>query len=158
MIGSRVLNGWQVNVLQRLAEVDPGDDTTAAPRAATEYQGTNEGLHAKTFILDLPGRRSTVVTGSANLTGTTWRASVEFDVVLTGPTWALRGRGNTERLARGPRPDPDPGELQRSPTRTASPTLPSRPPTPSKISTSSWPSVCRTCTSPISTATGSRQR
>lgn len=43
LIGSGVLDGWQVNVLQRIAEVDPGNDTSTAPRAVTEYHGTNEG-------------------------------------------------------------------------------------------------------------------
>jgi len=88
LIGSKVLEGWKVNVLQRLAEVDPGDDITQAATALTEYQGTNEGLHAKTFVLDLPGSRSMIVTGSANLTSETWGGSVEFDAVLTGPTSA----------------------------------------------------------------------
>lgn len=88
LIGSSMLSGWEVNVLQRLAEVDPGDDVTDAPRALNEFQGTNDGLHAKTFVLDLPHSQSMVVTGSANLTGATWGNNVEFDAVLVGPTSA----------------------------------------------------------------------
>lgn len=85
-IGYSMLEGWSVNVLQRLAEVDPGDDVTEAAKAVTEFQGTNEGLHAKTFVMDLTGGRSMTVTGSANLTGVPWGGGVEFDAVLTGPT------------------------------------------------------------------------
>jgi hypothetical protein len=85
-VGSTVLQGWHANVLQRLAEVDPGDDITEAAKAVTEYQRTNDGLHAKTFVLDVAGGRSMTVTGSANLTGKTWGGSVEFDAVLIGPT------------------------------------------------------------------------
>ena len=89
LMGSRLLEGWNVNVLQRLAEVDPGDDiddlAAAAPNGFLE---ASEGLHAKTFIVDLGGGQSTIVTGSANLTGPAWEANVEFDAVLTGPTWA----------------------------------------------------------------------
>lgn len=102
LIGSKVLNGWQVKVLQRVAEVDPADDAATAPRAVTEYQGTDEGLHAKTFILDLPGSRSTVITGSANLTGSPWGASVEFDVALTGPTWGCGVKATLDGAAEVP--------------------------------------------------------
>lgn len=96
LIGSKALQGWQVNVLQRLAEVDPGDDVAEAHPAHTEYQGTNEGLHAKTFVLDLDGSRSMVVTGSANMTGETWGAGVEFDAVLYGHTSACGVRKTLE--------------------------------------------------------------
>jgi hypothetical protein len=85
-VGSTVLQGWNANVLQRLAEADPGDDISEAALAITEYQRTNDGLHAKTFVLDLVGGRSMTVTGSANLTRKTWGGSVEFDTVLIGPT------------------------------------------------------------------------
>ena len=88
MIGANVLKGWTVNVLQRLAEIDPGDDITEAAKAINEFQGTNEGLHAKTFVLDLQRSRSMIITGSANLTGVKWGGGVEFDAVLTGPTSA----------------------------------------------------------------------
>ena len=86
LIGSTSLDGWNVNVLQRLAEVDPGDDISEASKALSEFQGMNDGLHAKTFVLDLPESRSMVVTGSANLTSEKWGANVEFDAVLIGPT------------------------------------------------------------------------
>lgn len=88
LVGSRVLEGWSVNVLQRLAEVDPGGDVDEARRALTEFQGTNEGLHAKTYVFDVDGSRSIVVTGSANLTSDQWGSNVEFDAVLEGPTAA----------------------------------------------------------------------
>jgi hypothetical protein len=88
LIGSKHLEGWSVNVLQRLAEVDPGEDATEAVRAISEFQEASQGLHAKTFIVDLADRRSMVVTGSANLTSERWGNSIEFDAILTGPTWA----------------------------------------------------------------------
>jgi hypothetical protein len=87
-IGSKLLEGWNVNVLQRLAEVDPGDDTTEVATATSELQEVNQGLHAKTFVVDLAERRSVVVTGSANLTSEMWGNNIEFDAILTGPTWA----------------------------------------------------------------------
>ena len=85
-VGSKVLGGWGVNVLQRLAEVEPDDDITEAAKALSEFQGTNEGLHAKTYVLDLDGGLSMTVTGSANLTASPWGGGVEFDAVLRGPT------------------------------------------------------------------------
>jgi hypothetical protein len=89
LMGSRLLEGWNVSVLQRLAEVDPGDDlddlTATAP---TGFLEAKEGLHAKTFVVDLGGGRSTIVTGSANLTSPAWGTNVEFDAVLNGPTSA----------------------------------------------------------------------
>lgn len=89
LIGSKLLEGWNVNVLQRLAEVDPGNDlddvSTPAP---TGFLESSDGLHAKTFVIDLAGGRSTIVTGSANLTSATWGTNVEFGAVLTGPTSA----------------------------------------------------------------------
>lgn len=96
LVGSRVLDGWDVNVMQRPAEVAPGEDaeevlTTGqgdgvALQRPDGFQEEHDGLHAKTFVLDLPGRESMVVTGSANLTSETWGTGVEFDAVLTGPT------------------------------------------------------------------------
>lgn len=88
LIGSRALEGWDVHVLQRLAEVEPSDDVDEAAPAVDEFTGTGEGLHAKTFVLDLPRSLSMTVTGSANLTAAPWGRSVEFDAVLTGPTAA----------------------------------------------------------------------
>ena len=85
--GSDALHGWDVNVLQRLAEVDPSEDiedvTTTAPDGFFE---AHDGLHAKTFIVDVDQNQSIVVTGSANLTTASWNRNVEFDVLLTGPT------------------------------------------------------------------------
>ena len=86
LIGSEPLRGWSVNVLQRLAETDPSIDITEASPAITEFSGTNEGLHAKTFVFDLAGGRSVTVTGSANLTSKKWGRNVEFEAVLSGPS------------------------------------------------------------------------
>ncbi|WP_062287469.1 phospholipase D family protein [Demequina phytophila] len=86
LMGSRALDGWHANVLQRIAEADPGEDIGEAARAVSELVGTHEGVHAKTYVLDLKGSRSMVVTGSANLTSSRWGRNVEFDVVLTGRT------------------------------------------------------------------------
>lgn len=87
LLGAQAVEGWDVNVLQRAAEGVVGDDIEAG--IATDVDGFREahdGLHAKTFILDLPGGESTVVTGSANLTSATWGTNVEFDATLVGPT------------------------------------------------------------------------
>lgn len=84
-VGSQALDGWNPHVLQRLAEVPTGEEVGAAEVATSERHGTSEGLHAKTFVLDLPGSRSMVVTGSANLTSPTWGNNVEFNTVLEGP-------------------------------------------------------------------------
>lgn len=87
IVGSRALEGWSVNVLQRLAEIDPEDDeadvSTVTPDGFLE---THDGLHAKTFVIDERGGHSTVITGSANLTSPTWGTNLEFDAVLRGPT------------------------------------------------------------------------
>lgn len=88
LVGAGALEGWDVNVLQRLAEVEPSGDVPEVETAVTEFQRGNDGLHAKTFILDLDGGTSMTVTGSANLTTSPWGRSVEFDAVLTGPTRA----------------------------------------------------------------------
>lgn len=86
-LGSDALHGWDVRVLQRLAEVDPSEDladiTTVVPDGFFE---SHDGLHAKTFIIDVDQNQSVVVTGSANLTTASWSRNVEFDAVLTGPT------------------------------------------------------------------------
>lgn len=89
LVGSRALEGWSVNVLQRLAEVDPEDDLADVPAVPPDgFLETHDGLHAKTFVIDERGGQSTVVTGSANLTSPTWGTNVEFDAVLRGPTWS----------------------------------------------------------------------
>ncbi|MDO8144516.1 phospholipase D family protein [Isoptericola sp. 178] len=85
LIGSQALAGWEATVLQRLAEVEAGTDVDAPPSAPDEF-AVGEGLHAKTFVLDMPRSQSMTVTGSANLTAAPWGRSVEFDAVLTGPT------------------------------------------------------------------------
>lgn len=101
LVGSRALEGWSVNVLQRLAEVDPQDDSADVSTVAPDgFLETHDGLHAKTFVVDERGGQSTVVTGSANLTSPTWGTNVEFDAVLRGPTSACGVAkvldGNTE--------------------------------------------------------------
>lgn len=89
LVGSKLLHGWSVNVLQRLAEVDPGADLDDISTVTSNgFFEVHQGLHAKTFVIDLAGGASTTVTGSANLTSASWGSNVEFDVVLTGPTSA----------------------------------------------------------------------
>lgn len=89
LVGSHTLEGWSVNVLQRLAEVDPANDVTDVSTAEPDgFLEAHEGLHAKTFVIDERGGQSIVVTGSANLTSPTWGTNVEFDAVLRGPTSA----------------------------------------------------------------------
>ena len=86
LIGADALAGWDTNVLQRLAEVEAGEDVGEAEPAGFEFGGAREGLHAKTFVVDLGDGESEVVTGSANLTSARWGGNVEFDVLLRGPT------------------------------------------------------------------------
>jgi hypothetical protein len=86
-VGSGALRGWDVHVLQRLAEVDPDEDIDDVSRAISDgFLEAHDGLHAKTFVIEVDQRLSTVVTGSANLTTASWTRNVEFDAVLTGPT------------------------------------------------------------------------
>ncbi len=85
-VGARALEGWELNVLQRLAEVESGEDVGEAERTLSEVTRTREGLHAKTFVVDLAEGKSMVVSGSANLTSRRWGNNVEFDAVLTGRT------------------------------------------------------------------------
>lgn len=86
-VGSNALRGWDVNVLQRTAEIDPSEDLTDVTTAAPDgFFESHDGLHAKTFIIDIDQNQSTVVTGSANLTTASWNRNVEFDAILTGPT------------------------------------------------------------------------
>lgn len=88
LVGAAALEGWRTNVLQQPAEADPADDVAEAVPALDEFQRSPQGLHAKTFVLDLPAGESVTVTGSANLTRAPWGGNVEFDAVLTGPTAA----------------------------------------------------------------------
>lgn len=84
--GSDALHGWNVNVLQRLAEVDPSEDVVDVTETAPDgFYEAHDGLHAKTFIVDVDQNQSIVVTGSANLTTASWNHNVEFDALLTGP-------------------------------------------------------------------------
>ena len=86
-VGSDDLGGWDVRVLQRLAEVDPSDDLDDITKAVPDgFFESHDGLHAKTFVIDVDENQSVVLTGSANLTGASWCRNVEFDAVLTGPT------------------------------------------------------------------------
>jgi len=85
-MGSDALDGWKVNVLQRLAEVEAGEEIGPAEPELSEVLGAREGLHAKTYVIDLPGSLSQVVTGSANLTSAPWGRNVEFGTLLTGRT------------------------------------------------------------------------
>lgn len=86
-IGAQALAGWKVNVLQRLAEVDPATDIDDASKAVPDgFLETHDGLHAKTFVIDVDRNRSVFVTGSANLTAASWNRNVEFDAILHGPT------------------------------------------------------------------------
>ncbi|MGI8888501.1 MAG: phospholipase D family protein [Nocardioidaceae bacterium] len=83
-LGSEALAGWQTQTLQRIAEVEVGDDTPQPQPALSEWQSPREGLHAKTFVCDTRPE-TLVVTGSANLTNAPWHGNIEFDVVLGGP-------------------------------------------------------------------------
>ncbi|MDN4477306.1 phospholipase D family protein [Demequina sp. SYSU T00039] len=86
LLGADAFKGWETNVLQRLAEIEAGADPGDAESATSEVVGTSEGLHAKTFVVDLLGGTSQVITGSANLTSARWGNNVEFDALLYGPT------------------------------------------------------------------------
>lgn len=87
LIGAQGLEGWSVNVLQRLAEIDPEQDLPDVSRIVHDgFLESHDGLHAKTFVIDEAGGESSVVTGSANLTSPTWGNNVEFDALLRGPT------------------------------------------------------------------------
>jgi hypothetical protein len=86
MLGVEAVEGWKLRVLPMspTGEGDVDHSESAAPHQALE---TSQGLHAKTVVVDLPNRRSNVVTGSANLTGhPEWGRSVEFNAVLSGRT------------------------------------------------------------------------
>ena len=96
-LGSNSLAGWNPHVLQKLAETRADGDLGETVEVTSEVIGTQEGLHAKTVIVDVPGSPgcehkgscrcvSHTITGSANLTRSPWGESVEFDAVLIGPT------------------------------------------------------------------------
>ena len=100
------VRGAKTFVLQRPAEVGPGEDQEPAERPLTETSAVPEGLHAKTFVLE-HGARATVVTGSANATGAGFGGNVEFDVVLRGP----RDRCGVSALWEGTKETPGFGRL-----------------------------------------------
>src|SRR6185312_15814314 len=82
-VGSAALSGWDVHVLQRLAEVDPGEDIDDVSEVIPDgFFESHDGLHAKTFVFDVDHGQSMIVTGSANLTTASWSRNVEFDAVL----------------------------------------------------------------------------
>ncbi|MBE1514118.1 phospholipase D family protein [Nesterenkonia halotolerans] len=86
MLGPAITEGWQLRVLP-MTSTDTPDLTDREQEQPHVELETSNGLHAKTVVLDLPKRRSVIVTGSANLTGhPAWGRSVEFNVLLTGPT------------------------------------------------------------------------
>lgn len=87
-IGRRALAGWQPRVMQQVAETGADDpvDTSSTQDTNDGFLSPPDGLHAKTFVVDLPDETSEVTTGSANLTSSPWGGSVEFDVKLVGPT------------------------------------------------------------------------
>src|SRR5699024_10316987 len=126
LLGADAVAGWDVAVLQRLSEPDAleteatlnpaGEATLAEATAAaaqtvpTEPSAQNrdsfadprQGLHAKTFVFDLAGSRSQVVTGSANLTASPWGSNVEFGAVLYGPTKSCGVRSTLHGSAEAP--------------------------------------------------------
>lgn len=94
-IGARATTSWDLQILASgvdLVEDTEQEDGTAAYEFGTSHGtaqtagGELTGLHAKTVVFDQSGDRSTVVTGSANLTAAAWGRNIEFDAVLTGPT------------------------------------------------------------------------
>src|SRR5699024_4897827 len=85
LIGADAVSGWDVAVLQRLTEPD-ALEAGSADAGQDGFIDPRDGLHAKTFVLDLDGSRSQVITGSANLTASPWGRNVEFGAVLYGPT------------------------------------------------------------------------
>jgi len=86
LLGARIFEGWKVNVLQPLSEADSETGLDVDQTMTDGLLDSHDGLHAKTFVIDLQGGQSRLVTGSANLTTAAWNSNVEFDAVLTGPT------------------------------------------------------------------------
>ena len=105
LMGSKALTGWDPHVLQRLAEVEAGEDLDDVERGFGEGARLSEGLHAKTYVADLGDGESLTVTGSANLTFAPWGRNVEFGAALHGPTAhcgveaVLTGGGTGQGLA-----------------------------------------------------------
>lgn len=101
LLGPSGCDGWDTRVLHddmtsgledaSVEAVDAERSRPADGRAETADTETGlhvTGLHAKTMVMDLLGRRerSLVVTGSANLSRPAWDRNVEFNAVLEGPT------------------------------------------------------------------------
>jgi hypothetical protein len=91
-LGARATAGWDLQVLSSgvdlFEEPDKETDKVGASPSNPPVRilgGELTGLHAKTVVVDHPGGRSTVVTGSANITAAAWSRNVEFNAVLTGP-------------------------------------------------------------------------
>ncbi|MGM0928846.1 MAG: phospholipase D family protein [Actinomycetota bacterium] len=96
-VGARGTTGWDLQILS--SGVDLTEDSEQETGAAVDEAGASPshdpaptfggeltGLHAKTVVIDHSRGRSTIVTGSANITAAAWERNVEFDAVLTGPT------------------------------------------------------------------------
>lgn len=98
LLGPSGCDGWDTRVLHddmTSGLTDASADVTLdeSERSGNEVVDTetglhSTGLHAKTVVLDVLGRRerSVVVTGSANLSRPAWTRNVEFNAVLEGPT------------------------------------------------------------------------
>jgi hypothetical protein len=86
LVGGRALRGWTTTTLQPLAETDVTDLTEDEEGRPNGFWDLAGGLHAKSYVIDVPGGKSHLVTGSANLTAFPWGHNVEFDCVLSGPT------------------------------------------------------------------------
>lgn len=93
-LGAPALADWDVHVIDSGADYkEAPDGATAASEFAMVADGDDQttvaelsGLHAKTVVLDEARGRSSIVTGSANLTYSAWNRNVEFGAILHGPT------------------------------------------------------------------------
>ncbi|MCQ6269116.1 phospholipase D family protein [Pseudarthrobacter sp. R1] len=92
-LGARATAGWDLQVLSsgvdlfQESEKETDEVGASLSDAAAQVSGGElTGLHAKTVVVDHPRGRSTVVTGSANITAAAWGRNVEFNAVLTGLT------------------------------------------------------------------------
>lgn len=93
-LGAPALAAWDVNVIDSGADYrEAPDGATAGSEFAMVEDGDDRttvaelsGLHAKTVVLDDADGRSSIVTGSANLTHAAWNRNVEFGAMLHGPT------------------------------------------------------------------------
>ena len=110
LVGSKLLEGWSVNVLQRLAESDPGTDLDDISAPTPDgFLESHEGLHAKTFVIDL-GRWP--VNDRDRKRQPHERGMGHQRRVRRGPDrpdLSLRSRGNAQRITRGTGAQPHPG-------------------------------------------------